>query len=390
VDFTPLSVEFEPLAGLFNGQRFSIRGKASLGPAPKGQVDLRMAYLDADTLFPPVDREAGTSKNGKADGKGKREESGAGSTLSVRVNLAIDVGKARGVEFRNLRGVARYERQTLFLDSVQAQMYGGEIAVTGRIGIGGPSPDFQARFDLKNLEAGEILSRKTSLGKLVSGPVTLAADLGGRTGDFSEFTRTADGSGSFRVTGGTIKGVDLLGTAIGLADLSNLLPASVAGGSDEKGKETPFKELAADFRVRGGKIETDALRIVSAKMGFLGKASLGFDRTIDIRGMLRLSDDFSGRVRKGAGKFLTGENGEVEIPLVFSGPVTGPVMAIDAETLAKGLAGGFLRGVTEKLQAPAKPIPADNTATGGPAKKTETPGPKEELKGLFRKLLPGK
>ena len=94
----------------------------------------------------------------------------------------------------------------------------------------------------------------TKLYELVSGPVTLTADLGGRSGDFSEFARTAEGSGSFRVSGGTIQGTDLLGTAVGLAGLSNLLPTSVAGGGGERRKETPFRELAADFRVGGGKI----------------------------------------------------------------------------------------------------------------------------------------
>jgi len=389
VELTPRNVEFAPLAGLFNGQRFSIRGTASLGPAPEGQVDLRMAFLDVDALFPPGEREAGTAKEGKTGGKGKRRKSGAGSPLSVRVNLGIDAGKARGLEFRNLRGMAIYERQTLFLEAVQAQMYGGEVSVTGHIGLGGGSPDFRAKCSLKNLEAGEILSRKTSMGRLVSGPVTLTADLGGRSGDFSEFARTAEGSGSFRVSGGTIQGTDLLGTAVGLAGLSNLLPTSVAGGGGERRKETPFRELAADFRIGGGKIESSALRILSAKMGFSGKASLGFDRTIDIRGMLRLSDDLSGRARKGVGKFLTGKNGEVEIPLVLSGPVTGPAMAIDAGTLAKGVAGELLHGVAERLQGPVEPVPTDNAAKSAPGSTKETAGPKE-LEGLFRKLLPRK
>lgn len=376
VELTPGNVEFAPLAGLFNGQRFSIRGKASLGPVPEGQVDLRMAYLDVDALFPPGDRSAETPTKGKGTEKPRERETG--NALSVRVNLAVDAGKARGLEFRDLRGLARYERRTLFLDSVRARMYGGEVAVTGRIGLGGPSPDFQARFDLKDIQAGEILSRKTSLGDLVSGRVTLATDLGGRTGDFSEFTRTATGSGSFRVTGGTIKGVDLLGNAIGLAGLSNRLPAWFAGRGVEKGKETPFKELSADFRIEGGRIRTDALRIVSRRMGLAGNASLGFDRTIEFRGILRLSDELSGRVRRGAGKFLTGRHGEVEIPLILSGQVTGPAMAIDAETLAKGVARELLRGITEKLRAPAEQAPADNAADGEP------------FQELFRKLLPGK
>jgi len=389
VEITPANVRFEPLSGLFNGQRFSLRGTASLGPAPAGEVDLRMAYLDADALFPPKGRDAkAREKGGKAAEKGGRKGN-AQSPISVRVNLAIDAGKGRGMEFRDLQGTARYERQTLFLDAVRARMYGGDVTVTGTVRLGGPSPEFRAKFGLNGLEAGEILSRQTGLGKLVTGPVHLAGDLSGRTGDFTEFSRTASGSGSFRISGGTIHGVDLLRSAVGLAGLSGLLPALPGGEGGEQEKKTPFRELSADFRITDGKILSDAIRIDSDRMGLSGRGLLGFDRTIDFQGVLRLSEALSGRIGRKTGKFLTGAHGEVEIPLVLTGPVTGPAIAIDAGTLAKGLAGGVLRGITEQLRPPEGPAPADNVADGSPGAGKKRPEPARELEGLFRKILPG-
>ncbi len=390
VEITPAHMRFEPMAGLFNGQRFAVRGDASLGPAPVGEVDLRMAYLDADALFPPSGRVAAPKRKGTGKpGGGEPGPDRDGKTgPSVRVNLAVDAGKARGLEFRDLRGKARYERRTLFLDAVRARMYGGEVAVTGAVGLGGPSPDFRVNLDIKGVEAAEILSRKTTLGTLVSGPVTLAGTLSGRTGDFSEFARSASGAGSFRISGGTIGGVDLLRSAVGLAGLSDLLSEAAAGPGGEQEKKTPFRELSADFRIAGGKIESDALRIASERLRLSGTASVGFDRTIDFRGILRLPEALSGKVRKGAGKFLTGADGEVEIPLVLSGPLTGPAMAIDAETLAKGAARGLLRGITEKLRTPGAAEGSDNMAAGSPGGK-EQPTPGKELEGLIRKVIPG-
>jgi AsmA-like C-terminal region/AsmA family len=390
LDLTPGTVKCKPLTGLVNGQRFSLRGEMSRGPAPRGTVDLTMAYLDADALFPPGGGEAAASKDGTGKKAGRTAGGEAGGAYSVRVKLAIAAGKARGVEFQDLRGTARYERRTLFLDAVRTRLYGGEALVTGRIGLGGPSPALQAKVDLKKVRAGEILSRKTSLGDLVSGSVNLTADLGGGIRDFSEFTRTAAGSGSLRVSGGTIKGMDLAWTAIGLAGLSRLLPELLAGGGGGKGKETPFKDLSADFRIEGGRIRTEALRIVSEKMGLSGKASLGFDRTIDFQGVLRLSNELSGQVGREAGKFLRGNHGEVEIPLILSGPVTGPRISIDAAALAKGAARKFLRELTEPLRPEAAPAPGDNAAAGGATGTTKPPGPKQELDNLFKKLLPGK
>lgn len=379
VRVTPRTAEFSPLEGLFNGQRFSVRGDVSRGPRPAGRVDLRMAYLDVDALFPPGEEDA---KKGAA----KEETKGEGEpALSVRADLAIDAGKARGVEFRELRGTARYEGGTLFLDSVRAKMYGGEVSVSGRAQLSGPSPDFRVKVAVQELAAEEILTRKTSLKDFVSGPVSLSADLGGGVRSFEDFARTAAGTGSVRVTGGRIKGVDLLGTAAGLAGLSSLVPT--LPGAAAAVRETPFSELSADFRIDGGKIRTDALRIVSEKMGLAGTAAVGFDRTLDFRGTLRLSGELSSRARGAAGKFLLDPKGQVEIPLLLSGPLTSPAMSIDAETLARGAGERLLRGVTERMIGGPKAPAEDNAPRGEPA---GPPEPAKEVEDLFRKLLRGK
>jgi uncharacterized protein involved in outer membrane biogenesis len=382
VRVTPRAAEFSPLSGLLNGQRFSVRGDVTRGPRPAGRVDLRMAYLDVDALFPPGEEDG---KKGAVKPPPKEEAKEAGEpALSARADLAIDAGKARGVEFRELRGTARYEGGTLFLDSVRAKVYGGELSVSGRAQLSGPTPDFRVKVAVKELAAEEILTRKTSLKDFVSGPVSLSADLGGGIQSFEDFARTAAGAGSVRVTGGRIKGVDLLGTAAGLAGLSSLVPA-VPGAAAVR--ETPFSDLSADFRIDGGKIRTDALRIVSEKMGLAGSAAVGFDRTLDFRGTLRLSGELSSRARGAAGKFLLDPKGQVEIPLFLSGPLTSPAMSIDAETLARGAGERILRGVTERVIGGPKAPAADNAAPGEPAGRPE---PAREVEDLLRKLLPGK
>jgi hypothetical protein len=346
VEVTPASVDFQPLAGLLNGQHFIVRGTVSLGKVPVGEVSLRMPYLDLDVLVPPGDDGKGGKKKGAAPPPGK---SGEARAVAARGNLKIDAGKIRGLEFKDLAGAGRYEEGVLFLDSLKARMYRGEAALSGRIRLASATPDFRLRVALKDVAAEEILSRKTSLGDFLSGAVSLSADLAGGTRDFADFTRTASGSGSLRVTGGKIKGVDLVDTAAGLSGLRALVPAaSTAPGGGHSG-ETSFSDLSADFRIAGGKIRSDALRIVSEKVGLSGSASLGFDRTFDFRGVLTLSPEMSKRARGIAGRFLTAPSGRVEIPLVMSGPLTSPAIAIDAEALAKGLPGKALEGLFEKL-----------------------------------------
>jgi uncharacterized protein involved in outer membrane biogenesis len=386
IALTSRAVEFSRLTGLLNGKRFSLDGNASLGPVTTGQADLRMAYLDVDALFPSREEQDKKEEKKASPGKPAKEEREK-REVSARIRAAIDAGKARGVEFTDLKGLVRYEKGNLHLDSVSARMYGGDVAISGLIKLASPAPDYQVKVAVKDLAAEEILSRKTSLKDFLSGPVSLSADLGGGMKDFADFTRTATGSGSIKVTGGKIKGVDLLATAAGLAGLEVIAPAARSEpGTAAKG-ETRFSDLSADFQVEGGKIRTKALTILSEKMGLTGKVAIGFDRTIDFQGALRLSREMSQRIRGKAGKFLVAEDGRVEIPLVMSGSLTSPAVAIDPAALAKGAAGRFLRDLTDRKSGSESSPGADNAA---PAKKPEQRKPREEVEGIFKKFLPGK
>lgn len=384
VELADGAVRFRPLAGLLNGQRFSLQGEAALGEKTAGEVDFRMAYLDVDALFPP--EEAGGKKEGKGPTPQKEGVKAEKSlAVSARATLAIDAGKARGVEFQNLKGKVRYEGGTLFLDSVSARMYGGDVTLSGRLGLGAPSPDFRVKVAVKDLAAEEILSRKTTIKDFLSGPVTLSAEIGGGMKDFADFSRTGAGSGSVKITGGRIKGVDLLATATGLAGLGAIAAAAPSGRAG--GGDTVFSDLSADFRVENGKIKTEALRVLSEKMGLAGSAAIGFDRTIDFRGVLRLSREMSDRVRGGAGKFLVGEGGRVEIPLVMTGPLTSPAVAIDPAALAAGAARKVLQGLTGGIPGIGTVPGTDNAVPGKKPKKEE---PLREVEGIFKKILPGK
>ena len=182
----------------------------------------------------------------------------------------------------------------------------------------------------------------------------------------------------------------MLSTAAGIAGLPSLVPGGTATRGDAAKGETPFSDLSASFRVDGGKIRSDSLRIVSDKLGLVGKVAVGFDRTLDFRGVLRLSREMSERVRGKAGKFLVGEDGKVEIPLVMSGALSSPAVTLDTAALAKGAGERLLKGLTEKISGGTESSAADNAAKGAPSKTPGRQEPMKEVEGLFRKFLPGK
>jgi uncharacterized protein involved in outer membrane biogenesis len=330
LEITPRSLSFLPLAGLLNGQRFVLNGQVARGPSASGHIDLRMAYLDADVLFPPAEGKGtpGTPGTAPPAAQGKKPEEQA---IAVRGSFAIDAGKARNLEFRDLAGVVRYENGNLYFDAMRVKLYGGEVESSGRIRLGGPTPEFRLKLSAKKVAVGEIISRKTGLGNFLNGVASLSGEIAGEGGDFQAFARTAAGAGSVRVDGGKIRGTDIFGTAGGLAALPSF--ALVARGADGKA-ETSFSTLSADFRIGGGKIRTDNLRIAFDRAVLEGTAAVGFDRTFDFHGRLRLSRELSERVRETARRFPAGPSGQAEIPVLMSGPVTSPAVAIDSRDLS--------------------------------------------------------
>lgn len=394
VEADPRMVSFLPLAGLFNGQRFTLRGPVFLGPSPRGRLDIRMAYLDADALFPEASKKGG-KKAGEERGAAGRDtpagkDSAGAARFFARANVRVDAGKVRGFEFQDLAGVVAYEKGVLLLEDVRVRLLGGEATLAGRIGLGLPARDFHLKVAARNIAAAELLRRNTSLGDTLLGTAAIEGELGGVAADLA---RTAAGRGSVRVTGGKIKGVDLLATAASVAGLSGLIQGAAPAGGRALAGETAFSDFSAAFRVKGGRILAEGLRITSDRMALSGNAVIGFDKTLEFRGVVTLSGDLSKKAAGRAGEFLRGPGGRVEIPIVLSGPLTGPAAAIDAEALARGAVGGLMRGITEGLSGrrpgrameEAAPAGEEGAAQGkGETGKEERKG----IEGLFDRLLP--
>ncbi len=387
ITYTPRAVTFSRITGQMNGKRFSLDGETTLGPAPAGQADLRMAYLDVDALFPPGgEGEVRQEKSSPPDRSAN--EAVQKHPFTARVRLAIDAGKARGLEFTDLSGTVRYERGNVVLESLKAHMYGGAVTVSGVVGLASSPPDFRVKMGVKEVSAAEIMSRKSSFLKdFLSGSLSLSGDLSGGMKDFADFSRTASGAGSVDITGGKIKGLDLLDTAVDLAGLVPLVKGTGALPGKGPAKETAFSDLSATFRVEGGKIRTDSLRILSDRFGLAGEAAVGFDRSLDFRGAIRLSKEMSKQFRGKAGKFLSGPEGEVEIPLILAGPLTSPKASLDTAALAKGAGKRILKELIGKIPGKAPPPGGDNAA---PATKPEKEEPFKEVEDVLRKFLPGK
>lgn len=336
VSIAPESVEFSPMAGLINGQRFLLRGKIARGDAPAGEVELQMGYLDLAALL-PREEAGGKKKRREEDALSARLAEAWNRELAFSAAVSIDAGDLWGVEFSRLDGKIRHEKGVLSFDGVRSALYGGNVVLTGALTGPGIDPGIKANVAMTNVEGGEFLRVKSTLGDFLSGKISLSADVAGSRKDLAAFLRTVTGAGSLRIVDGKMKGVDYPALAAAAATQGKS-PGAAAPG------DTSFREMESRFSLGGGKARLTGLRIDSGSTELVGDATIGLsDHTLELLGTLWLSKERSKDPPWSGGTFFTTQTGETAVPLVVSGTLRSPAVAID--TTASGRRPGrMLRG----------------------------------------------
>ncbi|GAB4232118.1 MAG: hypothetical protein OHK0028_07370 [Deltaproteobacteria bacterium] len=333
VTVSPAEIGFSPLAGLINGQRFLLRGKVARGDAPAGEVELRMGYIDLAFLLPGAGGE-GKKKTADTDPVVDRLVQAWNRELAFAGTVSIDAGNLWGVEFSNLSGTIRQEQGALSFEGVRAKMYGGEVVLSGGLTGPGIDPGLKARITMKDVEGGAILREKSRLGDFLSGKVTLSADVAGSRRDLAAFLRTVTGDGSLRIADGKIKGVNYPALAADAA----------AGTRGSPSGDTPFREIASRVAFHGGKAHLTDLRIDSGATTIAGEAVIGLaDHSLEMVGTLWLSGALSRKPPWAGGGYYVARTGETAVPLVVSGTLRSPAVAVDTSAIGRA-PGKMLRG----------------------------------------------
>lgn len=337
VSVTPREIGISPLAGLINGQRFLLRGTIPRGDAPAGEVELRMGYADLASLIPEPWAGGKKKRAEDADPLVDRLAEAWNREVSFTGTVSIDAGNLWGVEFSNLSGKVCHEQGALLFEGVRAKMYGGEVSLSGGMTGPGIDPGLKARIAIRGVEGGEILSAQGSLGDFLSGKVTLSADVAGSRKDLAAFLRTVTGEGFLRIADGKIHGVDYLALA-----------AAAAGeGKDVPSGDTPFREIASRVSFHGGKAHLADLRAdFGAKVleadGVIGLA----DHTIDLVGTLWLPRETAGSPPWAGGGYYVAKTGKAAVPLVVSGTLRSPAVAVDTSAVGRAPGKMLRRGAS--------------------------------------------
>ncbi len=295
----PATLELKPLAGLVRGPLRSLAGRVQLGA---WKVQLQPLEL-----------------SGKAELEGV--------TLDLEHGSVLFEGPLRG------------EGTRLHATAIRMLAAGESVTFSGSYDLAKGLAALDARVSGAKLEVLE---------QVFVGSSDVAGRLDGRVTLTGPPDATAlKGSGRFEITDGRIRGFSLLKHVLGdLAALPVLL-AQVKGKDLSRYEEEEFQRLAADFRLREGRLHTDNLTLEYRNATAQLRGSVGLlDGSLALTGKLVISRELDAELANQKG------GREKVIPIAgIGGTVSRPRVQLDRAALAAVAATYLSHGrLGEKLE----------------------------------------
>jgi len=343
--FTPDRLNIEKILLNIESSDINVHGKIILKPALDIRLNLTSKRLEGQSwLLPPVSA-AGLVKKDKTV-KEETPPPGASeqSFPTARVNVHVEEGEMRGVQFSKLKGILTLNQGILRFSPLSVQIANGTYEGQINLNLNEENPSFQILSHLENIQVNEVLSTKPSLKDMVIGQLFSDVSLKGKGFSLPMIQKNLTGKGSVQLKDGRLPRFRL---QEGIADLLNLSPGDL--GAPEG---TPIRNLKGSFQIDKGKIKTEDLNLSFKGMNLSGKGHVSLDKSLSFRVIAQLEPQLAKQLSltRGIGNFfLKGPKGEVILPLKIVGTVTAPKIGADLETLAKMATKNLMDEVIKKI-----------------------------------------
>jgi len=266
----------------------TIQAKASVAnfSTPAINFDIVADRLNVDRYMPP-------SKTGTAGGASTPSPSGGGGgaaaggkgddakidlsalkTLNANGSVRIGALTVNNIKAQNVQVKLRAAGGRVDVDPIAANLYNGTAAGNARIDAN--SNAFAFKQQLKAIEIGPLL-RDAANKDLLEGRGSVAIDVTTAGPTVTALKKGLNGTSSFNLRDGAIKGVDVAGTlrkAKALLGSQKALEEPAAGGA-----KTDFTELSATFVIKNGIAHNEDLQGKSPllRLSGAGDINIGTD-----------------------------------------------------------------------------------------------------------------
>jgi AsmA protein len=314
----------------------TLTGSAGLA-ASAIQFALKIDQIDADRYLAPAARNPVAPQGTGKPGEGDNAPLPLDKLDGFNANGTVDIGK---LKLKNLNlanaqlklAAAKGAQKEIILG---ASLYGGMLASATRIGPGA-RPSLAQTMKLASISAGPLL--QDFMGKdYVSGTGNVALDLTSAGGSVAELKRALNGTASFALQNGAVKGFNL-------AQILRQGQAVYSGQQAQQGdsQQTDFTTMSASGKFSNGVLHSDDLSAASPLLRLTGAGQADLvNNTLDYTAKPTLVNTASGQ----GGKQLAQLQGVV-IPVRVYGSLNAPKYQLD---VASALQQEAVQKLTQKL-----------------------------------------
>src|SRR5512133_620168 len=322
-------------SGILNNSNFNISGRYAGGSSPEADFTLTSSNLDVDDLL--LLAKLGESGGGAMNQGAPKND--------MKLKLVAHAGKYGRIPFSKLNVTAHQDNGVVYLQGLDAEIFGGKLTAKGRVAPGG---GVGSRYDLNcSLDGAnaEKLLKALDITREVTGTLHLQGDVTARGETLADIKRTALGNVRLRFEDGSLRRFNVLSKMFSILNVSQLLkfqlPDMVQDGM-------PYTQIKGSFAISDGAVVTNDLFIASdaINVSVIGKADMvkeDLDFTIGVQ-PLQTVDKVGNRIPV-VGWLLTGKGKDfLTVYFEAKGKWSDPqVTAIPAKSLGKGVLNVFRR-----------------------------------------------
>lgn len=340
LSFRDKNLQIKGLSGQVNSSQLDIKGSVTDIDAPKVDLTIHSQSLDI------ADVQALSALEKKRHPGDK-----SASPITLKASIKADSGKFGDVRFEKLNTTVQVSNRIVYLQPLEAAIFGGKLTAKGRIDTLSAPDRYQVEFKLANASGGQIM-QQLSLERELTGTLNVEGELNTRGESAEELKKSVLGSIKITARNGSLRQFPMLSKVFSILNVSQLfrlkLPDMVSEGM-------PYNDIKATLSFKDGTLSTKDLFVTSnaMNMSFIGSYNYihdNMDFTLGIQ-PLQTVDKVVSRIPI-VGWILTGKD-KALLTTYFEikGKTSNPqVSAIPVKSLAKGVFDIFKR----VFQLPAK------------------------------------
>jgi AsmA protein len=307
---------------------------------------LKVDVIDLDRYLPPEETAEGATDQpaaGKASGSDSAATLPLESLRSLNLNGKLEVGKltAFNLQSSNLLIQVKAKDGLLRLNPLGASLYAGQYNGDITLDARKATPRISINEKVSGVQAGPLLQDLTGQAR-VEGTADVMAKLDGSGTSADDIKKTLNGTTSFSLTEGSVKGVNI-------AALIRKAQAKLKGQPappEQQPNQTDFSTMQGTATVSNGVVRNDDLLLQSPLLRITGKGQVSLPaETIDYT----LTTKFVGSLEGQGGKSLEELKG-VSIPVRVGGTFSKPTYVPDLGAALSDAAKARLEEKVEEQQ----------------------------------------